>query len=132
MRSILKALDERFPNLFRTHPTYPCIQPTEIDANEKLTNYRFFIFYYLDQQPGFTLEEEMHLAMSIDNLQRLGLIKLNSRIIQLNYDYTKLSTHPIVLNIAQHLDQGSHLSIRNFKVELTNYGQALAKCCFAS
>lgn len=89
MRNILKALDERFPNLFRTHPTYPCIQPTEIDANEKLTNYRFFIFDYLDQQPGFTLEEEMHWAMSIDNLQRLGLIKLNSRVIQLNYDYTK-------------------------------------------
>lgn len=132
MRSIPKTRDARFPNLFRAHPTYSCIQPTEIDANEKLTDYRFFIFDYLDQQPGFTLEEEMHLAMSIDNLQRLSLIKLNQQVIQLNYDYTKLSMHPIMLDIAQHLDQGSHLSIRKFRVELTNYGQALAKCCFAS
>lgn len=125
----LSCDDARFLMNFKYKATFPCVELYELDIDKKITPYYQKAFDLSGSRILYDEKQELGITQSVDNLIRLGLLTLNKKILELNYDYNKFISHWLYKAIYADLRAGSTLHMRKYRIELTVLGKAFVKCC---
>ena len=127
----LSSMDARFLYILSKASTLPAVEFYIRHSGSKITSFPYLIFGFTDIEPHFSMQEELDLSVTIENLIRLGLILKNSRVLKLNYDYEQFKNHWLYLDIQkQDKNKGDSLLMHKYRVELTPLGKAFISCCF--
>lgn len=125
----LSSIDARFILLFKKQATFPIAELTEKDSKGLLTPYPNLLFDFMNFSKEFTIQEQVELSKSVDNLIRFGLLAKNDRIIQLNYNYEAFKKHPFYVAVQNSLKDGSVLYMHRYRLELTLLGKNFVNSC---
>ena len=125
----LSVLDAKFLLIFIENNTYPMVELEEHHIDGKLTPYLFSIVDFKGVKNEFQVIEQVRLSKVLDNLLRLGIIKKNSAVLELNYDYNLLKKHPIYNMCEKTIEKDSKLIMKKYRIELTKFGKDFVKCC---
>jgi hypothetical protein len=125
----LSPLDAKFLNIFCNKGTYPCISVTIKHSNGKLTPFLHDTIDLLDNTPFFEMDEYVLLTAVLDNLLRLGIVIKNTAIIEDDYNYDSLKDHWHFQSYMRAMKEGDELIIIYYRIELTEFGRSLKKCC---
>ena len=116
--------------MFSYNNTYPACDIQEIDKDNKITPYYQSLFDFKEKNDIFTMEEQIHLTSSLDNLIRLGILIKNRNIIELNYDYEEFKNYFMYKAYLQvKNDPENTFKIIRARIELTDFGRKFTACC---
>lgn len=125
----LSINDASFLRHFLTIYTIPCVEVFEHHNNGKITPFPHILFDFKGSSPTHTESDELALTETINNLTRLGLIVLNQKVIELDYDYKMFENHWFYKLILKAIEEESHVEMRKYRIELTELGKDFKKCC---
>ncbi len=123
----LSAIDARFLQLFLQESTFPCVKLISKNPDNTVTPYRHLLIDLKECSHSFKRNDELYLTQSVDNLIRLGIICLNSEVIELSYDYSKFKEHWYYK--AAEKDCDGNIKIKKYRLELTELGEDFKRCC---
>lgn len=126
----LAPIDARFLKMFQQSPTFPCVELYEKHIDEKITPFTSMLFDFKNCKHDFIITDELKLTGSLTNLIRLGLVKKNNDVIELNYDYESFKQHKLYSVFLFSLKEGSIITMKKNRIELTEFGKNFTKCCF--
>lgn len=127
----LTPIDARFLSAFKDFRTFPVTELTEKHSDEKVTPYPNLLFDLKTQTINFSQYEQLQLTKTVENLNRCGLVKLNSAVWELDYNYDSFKNHWFYQLIEKTVSEGSELRIKKYRLELTELGEEFLKCCIS-
>jgi len=123
----LSTKDAKFLQLFIQDTTFPCVKFRSRHSDNTITPYRHLIIDLKECSHSFNQNDELYFTQSVDNLIRLGIIRLNSEVIELSYDYSKFKEHWYYKAIEKECD--GNIEIKKYRLELTELGEDFKRCC---
>lgn len=127
----LSPIDAKLLSMYKYNNTYPMVEIYFRDIEKKVTPCAHYLFNFKDKNDEFSREENLLLTSSLENLIRLGIVKKNQRIHELNYDYEQFRGHFIYLlfmNIRKNEDD--KIELNRYRLELTSFGSDFLSVCF--
>lgn len=127
----LSPIEAKILLLFKKHRTYPAVELEERHSDGTITPFTQMLFDFKEYNKRFSIEEQFVLTKAIDNLLRFGLIKKNSDVIELNYNYEDFKSHPLYNIEKSTTKQNSKINMKKYRIELTEFGKDFVKCCIS-
>ncbi len=123
----LSSMDAKLLQLFVQKKTLPCVKFFSENSDNTVTPYRHLVIDLSECSHSFNQNDELCFTQSIDNLIRLGILRLNSEIIELSYDYANFKEH-WYYKVAEAGCDGN-IKIKRYRLELTELGENFKRCC---
>lgn len=125
----LSPLDAKFLMLFKENRTYPVVELNEELKEGTVSPFSFLLFDLKDNKNRFDYPEQLELTKTVEILIRFGILKKNSAILELNYNYDSFKEHWFYKAILPTLKEGSVLRIVRYRVEPTVLGGDFVRSC---
>lgn len=123
----LSVTDGNFLLNYKLHSTLPCVELYKKHADGKITPYIPLLFDF--KGSSCTQNEDYRLKETVDNLKRLGLIVLNQKVIELDYNYDKFKDYRLYKDISSNIKKNSTINMIKYRLELTSFGKGFVECC---
>lgn len=130
--SQLSPLDAKLLQTFMYHSTYPAARIKVRHKDGIVTPYNHLLFDFSSKKLPiiFNEKEQLRLTDTVDCLVRFGLIRLNSEIIELAYDYEKFKSHWYYVSaVASGITETDTMQMVKYRIELTELGKNFVRCC---
>ena len=105
------------------------VELEEYHNNGIVTPFLLSIIDFKNNDNSFEIEEKLKNSKILDNLLRLGLIRKNSSVLELNYDYNNFKNHPFYKACESTIESDSKIIIKKYRLELTELGKDFVACC---
>lgn len=125
----LSTLDAKFLLIFIENNTYPMVELEEHHSNGNVTPFLFNLIDFKGIMHGFQISDQFKLSKVLDNLIRLGIIKKNSSVWELDYDYNLFKEHLLYGVCEKTIEKDSKIEMKKYRIELTEFGKDFVKCC---
>lgn len=125
----LSTSDAKFLLIFLDNNTYPMVELEEYHNNGIVTPFLLSIIDFKNNDNSFEIEEKLKNSKILDNLLRLRLIRKNSSVLELNYDYNNFKNHPFYKACESTIESDSKIIIKKYRLELTELGKDFVACC---
>ncbi len=125
----LSPLDAKFLMLFKENRTYPVVELNEELKEGTVSPFSFLLFDLKDNKNRFDYPEQLELTKTVEILIRFGILKKNSAILELNYNYDSFKEHWFYKAILPTLKEGSVLRMVRYRVEPTVLGGDFVRSC---
>ena len=79
--------------LFKENRTYPVVELNEELKEGTVSPFSFLLFDLKDNKNRFDYPEQLELTKTVEILIRFGILKKNSAILELNYNYDSFKEH---------------------------------------
>jgi hypothetical protein len=114
---------------FSGNIAYPGVSIIEKYQDGKISPFKYDIIDLIDNDSMFDQNEHYLLTMTFDNLVRQGIVIKNYNILQINYNYDSFKEHWQYKRYMITVKNDSKVEMKKFRIELTELGRALTKCC---
>jgi hypothetical protein len=125
----LSPLDAKIISMFKCSLTFAAAKLIANNDDNTITPSNSILCDFKENNDLFDTEEKFAMNRSIDNLERLGLVVVNTSILELKYDYDKFINYPQYLYFRQVIEKNSTIEIKKCRLELTNYGRSFFEIC---
>lgn len=124
----LSPMEAKILQFFVQKQTFPCVKLYAEDKDKNtIRPYRHIIIDFSPCIHSFGMTDELAFTHSIDNLIRLGILTLNSQVLELSYDYNNFKEHWYYKEVEK---QGyGDMQLKKYRLELTEFGEKFKKCC---
>lgn len=127
----LSPIDAKLLSMYKYHNTYPIADLYILDIHKNVTPCTHYLFDFKDKSNEFSIEEHLLLTSSLENLIRLGIVKKNQSIYELNYDYEQFKNHFLYLSFSKmKKNDNDKVELTKYRLELTSFGTSFVSICF--
>lgn len=125
----LNHLDAKLLSAFEFQRSFAVAELLAKHKNNSVTPCSYLLFDLKTSNDIFSENEQMDLTKAFGNLERCGLLKLNSVVVELNYDYEKFRNNWLYEKFENALVEECDIEIRKYRLEITNFGIEFLQCC---
>ena len=125
----LSPLDAKIVTLFKKSQTYAAARLVAENRDNTITPSTAILCDFKENNYIFSNEEKFFISRAIENLIRLGLITMNSSILELGYNYNNFEKYTQYKDFEKVIEEGAEIRIKKYRLEPTSYGRSFFEIC---